>query len=105
MSHHDRIRIWVCIIVPMVRSGLASDALSRSVLRWPLRPKQHQMEHLLLDFGAYSNPRHFSCLLDEDLIGKIKVTCGNVHPSTMSIRSLERYAVSAALLWIGNVEW
>ena len=86
--------------------GLADMALSREVMRWPLRPKQHQLEHLVWDFGFYENPTHFSCHLDEDLIGILKKITMHTHPSTMSVRTLEHYSVAMAALWVGRLlEW
>lgn len=84
-------------------SGLASLALDDEVMRWPLRPKQHQFEHLIFDFGVWVNPRHFSCMLDEDLIGRLKKITTHTHPKTMSVRALEHYAICVASLWVGDL--
>ena len=72
-------------------------------MRWPLRPKQHQFEHLIFDFGVWVNPRHFSCMLDEDLIGRLKKITTHTHPKTMSVRALEHYAICVASLWVGDL--
>ena len=82
---------------------MANRALIDEVMRWPLRPKQHQFEHLVFDFGVWVNPRHFSCMLDEDLIGRLKKITVHTHPKTMSVRALEHYAICAASVWVGNL--
>lgn len=58
----------------------------------------------MLDLGSYQNPRHCSCLLDEDLLGKIKRLSSHSHPKTMSVRVLQHYSVMAALTWCG-LDW
>ena len=83
--------------------GMANQALADEVMRWPLRPKQHQFEHLVFDFGLWGNPRHFSCMLDEDLIGRLKKITLHTHPKTMSVRALEHYSICAASVWVGNL--
>ena len=83
--------------------GLANISLENEILRWPLRPKQHQMEHLTFDFAVFANPREFSCLLDEDLVGRLKKITAHTHPATMSVWVLEHYAVCAAHRWVGNL--
>ena len=75
--------------------GLRSAYLALGILRWPLRPKLHQLEHLIYDFAVHQNPSHFSCLLDEDLIGKVKRTKSQTHPATMTVHSLEHYPVAS----------
>jgi len=61
------------------------------------------MEHLALDFSFYGNPKYFSCLSDEDCIGRVKRICSHTHPQTLSVRALEHYAVAAASVWVGNL--
>ena len=78
--------------------GLAAHALEREKLVWPLLPKQHQMEHLIFEQAMFVNPRHCSCVLDEDLIGRIKNLAAHTHPSTMSLRVLHHYCLMAALV-------
>jgi hypothetical protein len=55
------------------------------------------------DFAIYQNPKYFSCTLDEDVIGRIKRVTKHTHPSTMSIRTLEHYAVFASQVWVGDL--
>lgn len=57
----------------------------------------------MYDFAIYQNPKYFSCTLDEDVIGRIKRVTKHTHPSTMSIRTLEHYAVFASQVWIGDL--
>ena len=83
--------------------GLADEALGAGVVRWPLRPKQHQFQHLIMDFAVYSNPRHFSCTLDEDLVGRLKKITSHTHPRTMSVRVLQHYALCACHRWVGQL--
>lgn len=69
---------------------------------WPLLPKQHQLELLIFDLGVYRNPRHCCCVLDEDLIGRVKRLAAHTHPRTMSVRVLEHYTLAATLEWRGR---
>ena len=60
-------------------------AIEQSRLLWPVRPKQHMMEHLrfgarlfcvyaalrILDFMYFENPRESQCMLDEDMMRRV----------------------------------
>ena len=57
----------------MFIQGLAEKALAEKLLRWPIYPKQHHMEHLFLDWAPrFGNCRYHGLMLDEDLMGKMK---------------------------------
>ena len=82
--------------------GLANASLDAGVMRWALRPKLHQLEHLVLDFSIRKNPRFFSCVLDEDAVGRLKKVTQHTHPRTLSVRALQHYAVAVCHLWVGK---
>lgn len=61
------------------------------------------------------NPKHVGCMLDENLVGVVKLLgCVDArlaflrkmlqhsHPSTMSLRLMEHYAALACLTWLGK---
>ena len=57
----------------MCHPGLAKRALDHEVLRWPIYPKIHQFEHLMVDWAKrFGNPRYYGLMIDEDLVGKVK---------------------------------
>ena len=74
----------------LYRLGLAKKAFDNSTLRWAIRPKQHQAEHMcrprlflkhvicartprLFDFcGRFGNAKYFGNYLNEDLMGRGK---------------------------------
>ena len=69
---------------------------SSSKLGWKVRPKQHQLEHLALDF-VRTNPRYDCNYLGEDMIRRTKQLL--VPPGTCQrARSVEMYSTSCSSL-------
>ena len=71
---------------------------------WKLRPKHHQLDHMMIDFLASSelNPKRISCLLQEDFMGQMKKigkSCRGLKPIAMCSRLIDRYMLSIALRW------
>ena len=124
--------IMLSFVGPASARGLATMALERQQLMWPLRPKQHQVEHMRLGFKhgqidgntenasdsesfqtlsdlrcldlapKRGNPRHWSCHLDEDLVGRLKNTVQHCHAATFGLRALQHYMCFASLRWLGE---
>ena len=78
-------------------NSLAQWALDRMVCRYHLRPKQHQLGHLL--HCLPKNPRYLANFLSEDFIYKSKVLAEKCHALFMSKQVLQRYAISVGLRW------
>ena len=66
---------------------------------FPVRPKQHAYEHLVLDYACFVNARYTQTLLDEDLMRRVKAVAISVHPQSYARRALEHYAMGLALRW------
>ena len=77
---------------------LAAENLKLARCRYHMRPKVHQMSHLVFGFLP-SNPRMFSNYLDEDYICKTKRVAESVHPLHMPMHVAMRYSIAACLRW------
>ena len=71
---------------------------------WKIRPKHHQLDHMMIDFLAFSklNPKRISCLLQEDFMGQMKKigkSCRGLKPIAMCSRLIDRYMLSISLRW------
>ena len=70
---------------------------------WRVRPKHHQLDHLLLDIATFRlNPKRITCLLEEDFLGQLKrITkyCRGVGPVSMMGRIFDRYMLNLSLRW------
>ena len=83
------------------RSGynkLAEWALSRSLCRWPLRPKNHYVEHWVLDTSP-QNARYLHNYLQEDMIRRIKNLAAKSHPAFLSKHVMFKYVLQRTLSW------
>ena len=84
---------------------LATENLKLSKCRFHLRPKAHQLSHIVFDFLPL-NPRRFSNYLDEDFIFKTKKVAEHVHPLHMPMHVCMRYSIAVCLRWSGGrCEW
>ena len=77
---------------------LSADALARSVCRWPLRPKQHYFEHMVLDTAPF-NGRMMHNYLSEDFMRRIKALSVGSHPAHLSRHVIIKYALQCCLRW------
>ena len=83
----------------VLRAGmnrLASQSLEQGLLRWHLRPKLHQLEHLSYDFLP-RNPRYYHNYLGEDMVRRTKTLATRCHPQWMSRQLLFRYTLEMCL--------
>ena len=83
---------------------LAAENLKLARCRYHMRPKVHQMSHLVYGFLP-SNPRMFSNYLDEDYICKTKRVAESVHPLHMPMHVAMRYSIAACLRWFDGDMW
>ena len=77
---------------------LATEAVNAGKCRYHMRPKVHQMAHLVFGFLPL-NPRRYSKYSDEDYICKTKKVAQMRHPLHMSLHTAMRYSVAACLRW------
>ena len=78
---------------------LASRALTKKQARFKLRPKQHMLEHLVLDFvcDLRLNPRYDANYLGEDMVRRVKALAISSHPSHLSRHVFLKYAMQVCL--------
>ena len=72
---------------------LANENVELGKCRFHLRPKVHQLGHLVYNFLPL-NPRGFSNYLDEDYICKTKHVAQACHPLHMPLHVAMRYSVA-----------
>ena len=80
---------------------LSEWALSSGLRWWPLRPKNHYIEHWVLD----TCPLNGRCLhnyLQEDLIRRIKMLAAKSHPAFLSKHVTFKYVLQTTLRWRGG---
>lgn len=83
---------------------LANENVELGKCRFHLRPKVHQLGHLVYNFLPL-NPRGFSNYLDEDYICKTKHVAQACHPLHMPLHVAMRYSVAVCLRWDGALRW
>ena len=71
---------------------------------WKLRPKHHQLDHMIDEMGvlSYLNPKKITCLAEEDYLGKMKTIskpCRGGNPIAMMGRVTDRYLLSIGMRW------
>ncbi|CAJ1457081.1 unnamed protein product, partial [Effrenium voratum] len=84
-------------------NSLALAAIDLGQIRWPVRPKNHQLEHMVLDFAPLRNPRYVQCMLDEDMMRFTKRIVVRTHPHVFGTRTLMLYLVAVSLRWVKGV--
>ena len=73
---------------------LASEALEKEECLWKVRPKVHDLCHLVLRTEQdSSNPKYTQCINDEGMLGKFKKIARRCHRLTVSGRFLQRWLV------------
>ncbi|CAE7029879.1 unnamed protein product [Symbiodinium sp. CCMP2592] len=81
-------------------SKLNSAALDAGVCRWPMRPKQHYIEHFILDTLPL-NGRYLHNFLSEDFIRRIKLVASKSMPAFLSKHVCLKYSLQTCLRWRG----
>ncbi len=67
---------------------------------WKIRPKMHDFQELVLQcIEQRVNPRHRSCLADEDLMGKLSKVGKMTHKAGFSLAYLRRHLLLLAVRW------
>ncbi|CAE7330515.1 unnamed protein product, partial [Symbiodinium sp. CCMP2592] len=82
---------------------LASRAVMLQVPRWKCRPKQHMLEHAVLDFVMVlrQNPRFSANYLGEDAVRRVKQLAIASHPNFVSRHVLFKWALQFSLRFRG----
>ncbi|CAK9047294.1 Uncharacterized protein SCF082_LOCUS26512 [Durusdinium trenchii] len=89
-------------------SKLAKEAHSRGLSRFHLEPSLHYWHHfytehqICLDLGMQRilSPAVSSCEMDEDFVGKQSRLSRNVHATSQSIRTIERYLIKCHFVFV-----
>ena len=83
---------------------LARRALNLRQTRWKCRPKQHQLEHLVLDFAMVlrTNPRYDANYMGEDMVRRVKHIALASHPQHVSRHVLLKYTLQVVLPYRGS---
>ena len=77
---------------------LADQALLSGVCRWPVRPKNHYLEHLVYD-TAPLNGRFLSNYVNEDFVRRIKMLAAKSHAAFLSKHVCFKYALQCCMRW------
>ena len=82
----------VCILRCVFPCVLLQEPCCKLALLW--------LKLGILDYlPVHGNPRYYQCLLDEDMVRRIKAICTKLHTVTFSLRSLQHYCVMVSLRW------
>ena len=78
---------------------LASMALAQGVPRWKVRPKQHMLEHEVIDFMCEHrlNPRYSANYMGEDAVRRVKQLAVASHPNFVSRHVLLKWSLQFSL--------
>ena len=80
--------------------ALAADAQSRHEPNYKIRPKLHDMCHIIdIAIETRMNPRTQSCFAQEDLMGKLGLIGKHTHGSTFPLRFLQRHLLHLSWRW------
>ena len=80
-------------------NALANDSIRDNQLLWKIRPKFHQLDHLVLDCAPQSNPLRVANYQEEDMVGRMKRLALASHPANLGLSVLERWSWHVALRW------
>lgn len=79
---------------------LSGHCLRNDIFNFHIRPKHHYFDHHVEHVKSRRiNPRLMSCLLGEDLLGKIKRIAKSTHGRTTATRFRQRYLVFLDFRW------
>ena len=78
---------------------LASLALANGTPRWKVRPKQHMLEHAVLDFMCQHrlNPRYSANYMGEDAVRRCKQLAVASHPNHLSRHVMLKWSLQFSL--------
>ena len=76
--------------------------IEHDICRWHIRPKLHYLAHQILQLCDGQNPKHFSCFMDEDFVGKVSRLCAACRPAQVGHRGLSRYLLLLCSRWRSN---
>ena len=82
---------------------LANAALAKRQCRWAVRPKDHFVEHLVLDYRGLGNRclngRLCQNFLNEDFMRRVKALAVGSHPGFLSKHVTFKYLLQLTLRW------
>ncbi|CAL1139860.1 unnamed protein product [Cladocopium goreaui] len=78
---------------------MASYSIQRRELLWKIRPKLHQLDHVVMDQAQRCNPLWVACYADEDYVGKIKKMAALAVPTGLEMQVLQRYCAFVCTRW------
>ena len=79
-------------------NSLHEHALQVKEMRYHMRPKCHQLGHLVFHFLP-KNGRYSSCYADEDFVARTKRVAIVSHPLHVSRLALLRYTIHVCMMW------
>lgn len=88
-----------CYLFHVSVNWFATDALQKGVLLWKVRPKTHQLDHLVLDQARRCNPLWVASYSDEDYVGKVKTMAVRAVPNGLCFQVLQRYCAFVCIRW------
>ena len=95
MSDSSRVEIVeLGLMVASLYSRLSSMCFGWGIKLWKTQPKLHLFEHLCEDQAPLQgNPRYWWTYGDEDLVGILIGIAEGVHPSTLAVSVLFKWAI------------
>ena len=78
-------------------NSLANESIQHGKLLWKIRPKFHQLDHLVLDCATLSNPLRVANYQEEDMVCRLKRMALACHPANLGQSVLERWSWHAGL--------
>lgn len=92
-------RAYLCYRVSL--NELALHAVGAKQLRYHMRPKIHQLGHIVYHFLP-RNPKYYSCYLDEDMVARVKRVATVAPPLHTSRLAMQRYIIHVCMAWGGS---
>ncbi len=80
-------------------SELARQSAEQGMKSFKLTPKFHYFDHILEDLSNRENPKWFSCMMDEDYMGRVTRVTGKCHRVSCVRRCLLRYRLCLYRRW------
>ena len=86
------------LIFRSVYNKLAKGALEAGLCRWPVRPKNHYVEHLIYDISPL-NGRYLHNYVSADFVRRTKHMAAKSHPGYLSKHVSFKYALQTCMRW------
>ena len=101
---HEAAQEFLCayVVFRATLNNLSARAISLGEVRYHLRPKLHQLSHLVFNHLP-RNPRYFANYADEDAVSRSKRLACVAHPVHTSRLTLQRYIIQICLRYSGGL--